>query len=250
MSEELYSHAKMYDLMFPGNGPAVEFYKAQAALQGGSVLELGCGTGDKILPIAAAGNLCVGVDLSADMIAEGRRKAAERNVVVQWVHGDMRQFDLGRTFDLVFIAANSLLHLHDATSLISCFRSVREHLAPGGRLVFDVFNPSVGLLAAADGVRRARDSVSFVDPDRGDVTVDVAERYDAAAQVTSGTWYFSTAAEPDFVVVPLEMRSVFPQELPVLLALAGMRLVERLGDWTGRPFTGDAPLQLCVCEPA
>jgi hypothetical protein len=29
---------------------------------------------------------------------------------VEWVHGDMRDFDLGRTFDFVFIAANSLLH--------------------------------------------------------------------------------------------------------------------------------------------
>jgi SAM-dependent methyltransferase len=250
MSEEFYSHAKIYDLMFPGSGPAVEFYRAQAERQGGSVLELGCGTGDKVLPIAAGGRPCVGVDLSADMLAEARRKAFERGVAVEWVQGDMREFDLGRTFDLVFIAANSLLHLHDAASLASCFESVRKHLAPGGRFVFDVFNPSVGLLSDADGVRRARDSLSFVDPDRGDVSVDVAERYDAAVQVTYGTWYFSTVAEPDFVVAPLDIRSIFPQELPLLLALGGMRLVDRFGDWTGQPFTGGAPLQLCICESA
>lgn len=43
----------------------------------------------------------------------------------------MRAFDLGRTFDFVFITANSLLHLHEAEDLVSCFRSVRRHLAPG-----------------------------------------------------------------------------------------------------------------------
>jgi hypothetical protein len=43
----------------------------------------------------------------------------------------MRGFDLGRTFDLVFTAANSLLHLHEVVDLLSCFRSVRAHLAPG-----------------------------------------------------------------------------------------------------------------------
>jgi SAM-dependent methyltransferase len=162
----------------------------------------------------------------------------------------MREFDLGRTFDLVFIAANSLLHLHDAARLVSCFASVRRHVAPGGRFVLDIFNPSVGLLAEADGVRRTRESLSFVDPDRGDVSVDVAEEYDAADQVTRGTWYLSTVAQIDFVVVPLEIRSIFPQELPLLLSLGGLRLIDRFGDWSGTPFTGSAALQLCICEAA
>ena len=87
-----------------------------------------------------------------------------------------------------------------------------------------------------------------MDPDRGDVSVDVAEIYDAPAQVTRGTWYLSTNSEPDFVVAPLEIRSIFPQELPLLVSLGGLRLVERFGDWSGRPFTGDAAIQLCVCE--
>ena len=92
----------------------------------------------------------------------------------------------------MFIAANSLLHLHDAKDLVSCFRSVRRHLAPGARFAFDVFNPSPRLLAEAVGVRRTRESLSFTDPDRGDVSVDVAETYDARAQVTRGTWHLST----------------------------------------------------------
>lgn len=250
MSEAFYSHARLYDLMFPGGGPAVDFYRAEADRQGGSVLELGCGTGRKLIPIASDGHPCVGLDLSPDMLAEAQRKADERGVTVEWAQGDMRAFDLGRTFDVVLIAANSLLHLHDADDLVSCFRSVRRHLAPGGRVVFDIFNPSVRLLAGADGVRRARESLSFTDPDRGGVRVDVAETYDALTQVTRGTWFLSTDSEPDFVVAPLEIRSIFPQELPLLLSLGGLRLVERFGDWSGGPIATDAPLQLCVCESA
>jgi SAM-dependent methyltransferase len=162
----------------------------------------------------------------------------------------MRAFELGRTFDFVFITANSLLHLPETEDLVSCFRSVRRHLAPEARFVFDVFNPSVRLLAEADGVRRARESLSFVDPDRGDVSVDVTEIYHAPAQVTRGTWHLSTDAEPDFVVAPLEVRSIFPQELPLLLSAGGLRLVERFGDWSGRPLAADSPLQLCTCESA
>ncbi|BCY08480.1 class I SAM-dependent methyltransferase [Actinoplanes sp. L3-i22] len=248
MSEAFYSQARLYDLMFPGGGPAVDFYRAEALRQGGSVLELGCGTGHKLIPIASDGRSCVGLDFSAEMLAEAQRKAEERGVTVEWVQGDMRAFDLGRTFDFVFIAANSLLHLHETEDLASCFRSIRRHLAPGARFVLDVFNPSVCLLADADGVRRTRESLSFVDPDRGNVSVDVAEIYDASAQVTRGTWYLSTDAEPDFVVASIEIRSIFPQELPLLVSLGGLRLVERFGDWTRRPFARDSPLQLCVCE--
>lgn len=249
MSEQFYADAALYDRLFPGNQQAVDFYRAEADRRGGGrVLELGCGTGQKLVPIASDGHPCTGLELSPHMLAEARRKADERGVAVEWVQGDMRSFDLGRTYDLVLIAANSLLHLHEADDLVSCFRSVRRHLAPGGRLVLDVFNPSVSMLAQADGVRRRRDALSYVDPDRGVVHVDVAETYDAAAQVTRGTWYFSTHAEADVVVAPLEIRSIFPQELPLLLSLGGLRIVERYGDWSRTPFTSDAPLQLCVCE--
>ncbi|MBR7834166.1 class I SAM-dependent methyltransferase [Actinospica durhamensis] len=248
MSEAFYSRARLYDLMFPGGGPAVDFYRAGADRQGGRVLELGCGTGHKLIPIASDGHPCVGLDLSPDMLAEARRKADERGVAVEWMQGDMRAFDLGRTFDYVFIAANSLLHLHEAEDLVSCFQSVRRHLAPGARFVFDVFNPSVRILADADGVRRTRESLSFVDPERGNVSVDVAGIYDVPAQVIHETWYLSTDSEPDFVVAPLEARSIFPQELPLLLSLGGLRLIERFGDWSGRPFAVGSPLQLCICE--
>jgi SAM-dependent methyltransferase len=248
MSERFYSDAMLYDRLFPSGEPAVDFDRAEADRQGGCVLELGCGTGHKLIPIAADGHPCTGLELSSDMLTEAQRKADMRALTVEWVPGDMRDFDLGRTFDLVFIAANTLLHLHEAADLLSCFRSVRAHLAPGARFIFDVFNPNVRFLADADGVRRTREVLSFVDPDRGNVRVDVAETYDAAAQVTRGTWHFSADLAPDFVVAPLELRSIFPQELPLLLSLGGLRLVERFGDWSGRPFTGDAAVQLCVCE--
>ena len=175
MSERFYSHARLYDRLFPGSEPAIDFYKAEADRQGGSVLELGCGTGHKLIPIASDGHPCTGVELSSYMLTEAQ-------------------------------------------------------------------------LADADGVRRTRDALSFVDPDRGNVRVDVAETHDASSQVTRGRWHFSADCEPDFVVAPLELRSIFPQELPLLLSLGGLRLVERFGDWSGRPLTGDAAIQLCVCE--
>ena len=90
MSQAFYSHARLYDLMFPGGGPAVDFFRAEANRQGGSVLELGCGTGHKVIPIASDGHPCVGLDSSSDMLAEAQRKAKLRGVAVEWMQGDMR----------------------------------------------------------------------------------------------------------------------------------------------------------------
>ena len=48
---------------------------------------------------------------------------------------------------------------------------------------------------------------------------------------------------PRLVVAPLEIRSIFPQELPLLVSLGGLRLIERFGAWSGQPFAADSPLE-------
>ena len=75
MSEQFYSDARLYDLLFPGGEQAVDFYRAEADRQGGSVLELGSGTGNKLIPIASDGHPCTGLELSPDMLAEARHAA-------------------------------------------------------------------------------------------------------------------------------------------------------------------------------
>lgn len=248
MSEEFYADGRLYDALFPVGASAVAFYRAEVGRDRATVLELGCGTGRKLVPLAVDGHRCTGLDSSAAMLDRARLLAAEHDVEVEWVRGDMRSFDLGRAFDAVLIPGNSLLHLHEHTDLVSCLRAVRRHLAPGGRLVLDVFNPSIALLARADGTRRDREDLTSTGPDRGTVRVEVEEAYDAAAQVTRGRWTLSWGSPPASSVLPLEIRSVFPQELLLLLEAAGLRLVDRFGDWSRTSFTSGSPLQIVVAE--
>ena len=251
MIESLYSNARLYDLMYPessGVGTKVGFYLDLATAARGPVLELACGTGSILLPIAARGIECEGVDLSSDMLVEARAKFEAKALSALFHVGDMASFDLARRFGLIFIASNSLLHLHSADDIVRCFQSVRGHLDQGGCFAFDVFNPSVRLLAGADG--RRREMQRFDDPEQGEVRVDVEERYDAVAQVTRGVWYFSTESESDFLIVSVEVRSIFPQELPLLVEAGGLRLLERYGDFSYSPFTNESPHQVCVCEAA
>ena len=114
----------------------VPFYVGEAKRADGPVLELACGTGRVTIPVAQSGVEIVGLDQSASMLATARAKAAEAGVKIAWVEADCRTFALSRKFALIFMAFNSMQHLHDHASLAALFAHVRGHLAPGGRFSF------------------------------------------------------------------------------------------------------------------
>jgi hypothetical protein len=82
----------------------------------------------------------------------------------------------------------------------------------------------------------------------GNVSVEETIEYDPPAQIGHVDWYWSTEAKKDFWTTPLEMRVIFPQEMPLLITAGGIRLVERFGDFDRSPFMAGSPRQVCVCE--
>src|SRR5438128_9009106 len=93
----------------------IPFYLSFAAeIRGGRVLELGCGTGRVLLPLAreaAAGRgatLVVGVDRSAEMLRVARAKIADEPEAVRervhLVRADMAEFGFSRSFSLAIVA--------------------------------------------------------------------------------------------------------------------------------------------------
>ena len=146
-ASELYEDGRHYDCMFTTDGEhPSSFWVEQAEETGGSVLELACGTGAIAIPLARAGHYVTGLDLSEPMLAEARRKARAAGVQVDWRHGDIRDFRLGRRYSLIILASNVLCHLLDLPSLEDCLGRVREHLASDGRFVLSVFVPDPALL--------------------------------------------------------------------------------------------------------
>ena len=244
----LYEEPDLYDLLAaPAPGPEVAFYLEEARRRGGTALELGCGTGRLAIPLAQAGIEVTGLDLLPVMLARTRAAAADAGVTLELVQGDMRSFRLeGRRFGLIFLPNTTLPHLLDTADIIRCFSAVARHLAPGGAFIFDVFNPSVEMLSRKRGDRHLRRRADH--PRLGTVTLEETFDYDAASQVNRITWYWSTPDRPDFFVHPLHMRNLFPQELPLLLERAGLRLSARYGDVARSRCVGESCRQVCVCE--
>ncbi len=221
------------------------FYVEAAGGPGQRVLELACGSGRFTAPLAASGALVIGGDLSETMLARARAVVAERGVSAEFVQLDMRDFVLGRQFDAIVVTANSLMHLHTRADFTRAFSTIRQHLTPGGRLLFDVFVPSARLLSLPAGQRELLGVLPH--PRLGEVTIEETISYDPITQVMRTDWYWSTADGKDFRHTPLELRQIFPQELPLLVELGGLRLIERFGDFEHGPLTAASHRQVCIC---
>lgn len=103
---------------------------------GARVLDVGCGVGRWSSMLAARGAHVTGMDLSPTMIAEAKRRAAERGVGdrCRFLVQDLAQLDAGEQFDLV-LGVTVLQHILDMEDLRAAIRRMRDHLAPNGRMV-------------------------------------------------------------------------------------------------------------------
>jgi SAM-dependent methyltransferase len=162
--------APFYDLEFGSFDDDLPLYRAFAAHVGHPVLELGCGTGRVLLPLAAEGYRVTGVDLSPAMLALARAAAEEQGLAdrVALVEGDIRSLaGLPEAhFALAVSAINSFLHLETQEDQLAALRSIARCLRPGGLFIADLFPPHPELLAEYDG--RLVHAGTFRDPASGE----------------------------------------------------------------------------------
>ena len=240
--------------------PDVGFYVREAASVRGAVLELGCGTGRILLPLARAGRMVVGLDNSRQMLARCRAKVAAEPAPVRariTLHEhDVRAFDLGggagATYPLVIAPFRVLQQLTTVEDQLAFLTAVARHLAPGGRFVFDVFNPNFAALARADGVERE---------DTPEAPLPDGRSFRRAARVARVRWvdqvseteliYYVSArpgATPERFVQAFEMRWYLRAELLHLLARTGFRIRELYGDFARGPLVDESPEQVVCAE--
>lgn len=147
------SIGELYDAVRPYRERTdVPFYVEEAVAAGGGVLEVGCGTGRILIPIARKGVSITGIDGSPAMLARCRGQVSSEPEEVRrrvTLHeADMRDFDLGESFATAIIPFRPFQHLIETGDQLSTLRAIYEHLDPGGRLIFDVFNPDLSRIAS------------------------------------------------------------------------------------------------------
>lgn len=245
--------ALTYDLLHDGLTEDVAYCLALAGPASRRILELGCGSGRLLLPLAHAGHFVTGVDRSNAMLARAlARLAAEPEAVggrVRLVDADITRLPtagLAGPFDLAIIAYNTLLHLEPG-EVAAMLRGVRPLLAGGGRLFIDIENPFT-LAAAADDPepRLERD---LTDPVSG-ATMSLYTAYRAipGEQTIEAVWHLDPEDAGEAVTV--RYHYLYPHELQLWLDQAGYRLAALAGDYAGSPFDEDSPRLLALATAA
>jgi SAM-dependent methyltransferase len=248
--------ADLYDFVGPyRDRPDVPFWVEEAKSAGGPILELGCGSGRILLPTARAGVEIVGLDSSPSMLAMCReRLAAEPPDVasrVELVEGDMRSFDLGsRRFALATIPFRAFQHLLAVEDQLACLERVRRHLVDGGRVIVDVFHPSIEKIANRVPGQEFGEEPAFEMPDgRRVVRRHMVTDHDRFEQVNGiELIYYVTHSDgrEERLVHAFGMRYTFRYELEHLFARSGFAVEEVYADYDRSPFGSRYPSELVM----
>lgn len=166
-----------------------------------------------------------GVDPAAAMLDVAR--ATPNGDAVEWVRATAQACRLHRRFDLVVMTGHAVqVLLTDAHMRAAC-ATMHEHLALGGRAVFDTRNARIDWPALWDG-REERLAV-----DGGPVLVSRHCGPMTGRRLRFETVYAFPDEEPTSVS---ELRFPTLGELEAHLHAVGLRVENVRGDWDGSPF--------------
>lgn len=246
--------ARFYDLDYEPFQDDVALYLGFAERTGGPLLELGCGTGRLLLPLAHAGFDITGVDMSPRMLEVAQAKVDEAGLgdQITLVQADMREANLPQQYRLAFIAINSFMHLVTLEDQLDALRAWRKLLLPGGLLIIDVDNPDPRHLLEADG--RLDLQGRWFDPDTGaTVLKQMSRTLDAARQLQHVLFVYDEVF-PDGqmrrTLAPFQARYLYRYEGELLLDKAGFTPEQVYGSYDLDPYSSDSERMIFVARRA
>jgi len=242
--------AKYYDGAYAAKQDLVDlpFYVDLAEQSRGPILEIACGTGRVLLPIARKGIEICGVDNSQPMLDVlsqnlGQESQEVRNRIT--VHqGDMRRFRLNRKFPLVMIPFRAMQHMFTVEDQVAALKTAAAHLTDTGIVAFDVFYPKFDMIWAKVG-----EEVPEMEWTPSSEPTKLVRRFfrkdaiDKINQIFSFTFIFRTYQSGDLILEETEAFRLCYYTYPHLRALfllAGLEPVAEYGSFAKTPMDNTA----------
>jgi SAM-dependent methyltransferase len=234
MNDEHYTGliAEWYDDWLAARTDDVDFYCTFFDRFRGRVLELACGTGRLLLPIAKRGVVIHGLDISEDMLHVLRGKASALQLDgIEVYQQPMEDFSLPATFDAIFVASGSFQLLTLRESAMRSLRCIRDHLAEDGFFLADIFIPWDAIVARERSAYHVTRDVVRPDGKRS----IVLERFtiDLPLQQKLGSYryeFYDHKRLVSCIADDLAIRWYWKDEFLSLLAESGFSRVETLAE--------------------
>jgi ubiquinone/menaquinone biosynthesis C-methylase UbiE len=143
----LASYGPLCTLFYDADKPAapdaeVGWYAQRLPTDAGPLLELMCGSGRLLVPLAAHGFKLHGVDSSTAMLASCAARAAARGIEAPLFRQDLTQLNLPFRYGAAFVAVGSFQLITEPGAALLALQRIRAHLVDPGLLLLDMFVPA------------------------------------------------------------------------------------------------------------
>jgi SAM-dependent methyltransferase len=234
----------------------LQFYLGMALRTGGPVLELACGTGRVLLPIAQQGLRIDGVDSSPAMLDELQQKLERQPQQVRELAAisldDLRSYRSKRKYALVIIPFRPLQHMYTVEDQLAALNTAAFHLGSDGLLAFDVFYPRFESVLA--GVGEEKLELQWTRKNEPTTTIRRYLRKDSVDKINqnfSAQFIYRTYRDERLIneeTAPLKMSYYTYPHLRALFLLAGLEIVEEYGSCEKAPLNNDSKEMVFVLQ--
>jgi SAM-dependent methyltransferase len=223
------------------------FWLKLAGQVGDPLLELGCGTGRVLVPLAQAGHHSIGIDHDFAMLRFLRARIEELTLAPWLLAADITQYALAMQFSLVLLPCNTFSTLQK-NERMACLECVRKHLKPGGLFAVSIPNPE--RLAALPGYSAPEFEDEFPHPATGN-PVQVSSSWTRMKDIFQLTWTYDHLF-PDGRVERFTAETTHQMQPSNgyldEIRNSGMQVVELYGDFDRAPYTRESPYLIYVAK--
>jgi cyclopropane fatty-acyl-phospholipid synthase-like methyltransferase len=243
--------APFYDVEHARFDEDIDLYLNFAELRGGPLLELACGSGRLLLPLAQAGYEVTGVDTSARMLelARQRLEAAEVAARCTLVQQDMRDLQSGKKFHLAFIALGSFGHVCARKTQREALHAIRSHLTSGGTFILDISNEDARYMESMSGQVLHQGTWQLGDGSM--LTHFVSPASSTTTHLLDLTHFYDTHIQGEAVrrtIIQTQLYLFERNEMELLLEQAGFVVKDVYGNYDLSQYEHGSPRMLFVAE--
>ncbi|MFW5708618.1 MAG: class I SAM-dependent methyltransferase [Chloroflexota bacterium] len=246
--------ARFYDAENAGKDDDIALYLRLAEEYGGPIIDIGCGTGRVMLPLAEAGYAVHGIDNEPAMleIAERHRRASPSLMKQLTLHqGDVLQTKIDAQFKVVLVPYNGLMHFHTQEEHLAVLRKLRAWTAEDGLLVLDL--PNAGEVFATQESDSMMLDRTFLEPGTGHLVMQQSHSYlDRTQQLLRVTWVYDEITGDGTLkrtIAPLVLYYFFFSEVRLLLDQTGYEVEAVYGDTDYGPFEDGCERMIIFARP-
>jgi SAM-dependent methyltransferase len=242
--------ARLYDWEHDRYLLDVDVHLGFARRFGGPLLELACGTGRLLGPLAQAGFAVTGVDSSTAMLERARARMSRLGVGATLVEQRLELLNLDGQFKTIILGLDSFGLLVKREDQLGALRAARAHATHDGRLILDVSNGN--LRGSSEPPEELLHDLTLPDPETGrPITKFILRRARPSEQLDDLIFFYDEQDERGYLrrtSVELRLRWFTRFELELLLQNAGWQVEELYGNYNMEPYGADSDRILIVAR--